>query len=482
MKNFKAIVLLTLIFSGYAATGLAQHHEDRVYIWPEDSLVREKLAWWQDQKFGLLMHWGPYSEWGVVESWSLCPEDEDWCTRRGPYAADYNEYRKAYQRLPGTFNPVKFNPERWAKAAKDAGMKYMVFTTKHHDGFCMFDTRQTDYRITGPDCAFAGNPRANVALEVFNAFRQQGMGIGAYFSKPDWHCPDYWDPYWPPLDRNPNYDPKRYPEKWERYKNFTWAQIRELLTGYGKVDILWLDGGWVRKAPEKEGVTSNPRANQDIDMDGLAAVARQLQPGILVVDRAVEGPNQNYLTPEQRIPDKPLAFPWETCMTMANSWSYVPGDTYKSGSELIHLLCRIVSRGGNLLLNIGPGPDGEWAPEAYQRLDEIGRWMKVNSEAIYNTRPVAPYEAGNIVYTSGGNSVYAVYLFDGKADQLPETIEILLPEGKGPKVELLGYKGKMAYSIDKAGAGSGLLKIRINQPLREMFMKSCAPVFRITFR
>lgn len=480
MRNLFRNLCLTLFFLGSSAALQAQHQGDRIYFWPKDSLVKQKLAWWQDQKFGLLMHWGPYSQWGVVESWSICPEDEDWCTRRGPFSTDYFEYRKAYQNLPATFNPVKFNPERWAEAASKAGMKYMVFTTKHHDGFCMFDTKLTDYRITSKGCPFSNNPRSNVTLEIFNAFRDKGMGIGAYFSKPDWHCPDYWDLYFPPTDRNPNYSISRYPEKWQRYKDFTYGQIRELLTGYGDVDILWLDGGWVRQRRDTVMPDGKRMVNQDIDMAGLAKMARQLQPGILVVDRAVEGPNQDYLTPEQRIPEKPLDFPWETCLTMANSWSYVPGDTYKSSNELIHLLCRIVSRGGNLLLNIGPAPDGEWAPEAYQRLEDIGEWMKINSEAIYGTRPVLPYEKGEVVYTSKENKIYAIYLIDENSNEVPEIIEFPLPGSRISRVELLGYAGKLKYEIGKTDINEHLVKISLAESIRKSYKEKPAIVFRIT--
>ena len=183
--------------------------EEHPYIHPADPAVSEKLAEWHDWKFGVLIHWGPYSQWGVVESWSLCPEDEPWCERRGPYADDYYTYTREYEKLPETFNPVAFNPTRWAEACSAAGMKYAVFTTKHHDGFAMFDTKQSDYKITGPNSAFAENPRSNVVKEVFTAFGEKGMGIGAYFSKPDWHNDDYWWPYFPVFDRNVNYNPEK---------------------------------------------------------------------------------------------------------------------------------------------------------------------------------------------------------------------------------------------------------------------------------
>ena len=238
--------LLSVFFAFMFLSINAQEHTASLkYTLPADKLVQAKLSQWGKIKFGLLMHWGTYSQWGVVESWSLCPEDEGWTVRKGPYAKDWYTYKQAYENLQTTFNPVKFNPEKWALAAKNAGMKYVVFTTKHHDGFNMFDTKQSDYKITGTKSPFANNPKANVAKEIFNAFRDQGFMTGAYFSKPDWNTPDYWWKYFPPKDRNVSYDPKKYPEKWESFKKFTYNQIEELMSDYGKMDILWLDGGWV---------------------------------------------------------------------------------------------------------------------------------------------------------------------------------------------------------------------------------------------
>jgi alpha-L-fucosidase len=415
-----------LLFTFAFLLSSAQHEK---YHAPSDTLVQQKLTQWQDLKFGLMMHWGTYSQWGIVESWTLCPEDEGWTVRRGPYSKNYSEYVKAYENLQTTFNPAKFDPEKWATAAKAAGMKYVVFTTKHHDGFSMFDTKETDYKINGAKSPFASNPKSNVAKEIFTSFRNQGFWTGAYFSKPDWHHENYWWPYFPPKDRNVNYEPTKYPEKWNAYKQFTYNQLKELMSEYGKMDILWLDGGWVRPLSTVDTSVEWQRGikqDQDIDMPKIAAMARSYQPGLLIVDRTVTGEYENYTTPEQQVPDKPLPFPWETCMTMGGSWSYVPGDHYKSTEELIHLLVKIVSRGGNFLLNIGPGPDGEWDPEAYKRLSEIGEWMKKNQAGIYDSRPIAPYSSDNIYFTKNknGKTWYAYYLTDSTNRKLPG--EVLL--------------------------------------------------------
>ena len=356
------------------------------YVAPTDTTVVAKLEQWKDLKFGLLMHWGPYSQWGVVESWSICPEDEGWCERKPQHGATYAEYVKNYEALQTTFNPAKFDPTPWAKAAKDAGMKYMVFTTKHHDGFCMFDTKTTDYKITSPNTPFHRRPRANVTKEIFTAFRNEGLWTGAYFSKPDWHSPDYWWPYFPPKDRNVNYLPTRYPERWQAFKDHTYSQIEELMTGYGSVDILWLDGGWVRPFNSIDTSVSWQKAitiEQDIDMPRIAAMARKHQPGLLVVDRTVGGEYENYVTPEGHVPDADLGVPWETCMPMGTSWSWVSNEKYKSTDEIIRTLVSVVSRGGSLLLNVAPGPDGQLDSMAYVRLREVGAWLKVNGEAIY---------------------------------------------------------------------------------------------------
>lgn len=444
------VIMLTII----SANTLAQTKE---YYPDPDTTIQRRLEEWKDLKFGLLMHWGPYSQWGVVESWSICPEDLGWATgaRKKGVADNYNDYLKAYENLKTTFNPTKFNPEKWAAAAKDAGMKYVVFTTKHHDGFSMFDTKYTDYKITDKGTPFSSDPRSNVTKEIFNAFRSENFWIGAYFSKPDWHSDFYWWKKFPPVDRNANYYIPKYPEQWKKFVDYTHNQINELVSDYGKIDILWLDGGWVRKTTDEEvhnylkevydGVrwARNPQ-NQDIDMPGLVKEVRAKQPHLIVVDRAVPGEQQNYLTPEQHIPDTGLPYPWETCMTMAGSWSYVPNDRYKPTNELIEKLVDIVSKGGNYLLNIGPSPEGEFAPDAYQRLKEIGQWMKINSEAIYGTRMFSVFSEGEKIrftQTKDGKTKY-IFLFEFPDEKL---VLNKISFSKNTRLQLLGSKSKIGW-------------------------------------
>jgi len=412
-----------------------------------DPLVWEKLDRFQDWKFGFMMHWGIYSQWGCIESWPLVevdkwarPDDLPAWIERGK---DFPRFFRDYVALNKTFNPQQFDPGQWVQAAKGAGMKYVVFTTKHHDGFCLFDTKQTNYRTTHPSCPFHTNPKADVVQQVFDAFRAAGFGIGAYYSKSDWNHPGYWAPEWPHPDRNVNYDTKKYPEKWATFVRFTHNIVRELMTGYGPVDILWLDGGQVRPP------------QQDIDMPRLAAMAREHQPGLIVVDRTVGGRYENYLTPEQEVPEKALPYIWETCMTMAGQWSYKPDDKYKSTRDLIHLLVNIVAKGGNFLLNVGPDPDGRLPEPALERMEQIGRWMQVNDDAIYGTRPIPPYKVGPVCLTRKGETLYAIWLAEKGQTTLPERIEVA-PITAAKSVRLLGSKAAVEWTVGPQGLSVSL--------------------------
>ena len=409
-----------------------------------ETSLAQRLEWFQDLKFGFMMHWGPYSQWGCIESWPLVEEDKwarpndlgAWLER----GQDMERFKRDYFALNKTFRPTKFDPDKWAALASEAGMKYVVFTTKHHDGFSMFDTKLTDYRITHPDCPFSKDPDPDVVRRVFDAFRARGFGIGAYFSKSDWHSPYYWSPGAPARTRNPNYDTLKEPEKWAKFVAFAHGQVEELMSHYGHVDILWLDAGQVRP-PE-----------QDLCMDDMVAMARRHQPGLIVVDRTVGGKHENYRTPEQEVPDKPLDGPWESCLTMGDQWSYKPADKYKSTRQLIHLLADIVSKGGNFMLNVGPTPDGELPPEAVTRMREIGEWMAVNAEAIYGTRPVAPYKEGRVCLTRKGKAVYAICLAEDGQDAPPARVVLSkLRIGPGAKATMLGSKEPVTLRTGDAG-------------------------------
>ena len=411
--------------------------------------LRKRLNWFEDQKFGLFIHWGIYCRWDCCESWPLVPDD-DWARADSMKCwtdrdKDIKRFQRDYWDLNKTFNPVNFNPDTWAAAAKYAGMKYVNFTTKHHDGFCMWDTKTTDYRMTGPDCPFHDDPRADVTKEVFNAFRNRDFAISCYFSKSDWKSPHYWKPGKEALSRNPNYDTHEEADLWQNFITYTHRQIEELMTGYGPIDCLWLDGGQVRPP------------DQDIQMDRIAAMARHHQPGLIIVDRTVGGQFENVLTPERQIPDAPLGHPWESCLTMANDWCYTPGDTYKPAHELIRMLVETVAKGGNLLLGVGPKPDGTLTAEAMERLKTIGSWMQINSQAIHGTRAIHPYADGNIRFTTKDNHVYAIILPATPQTQPDKqiTINTILPP-KDSKVYLLGHEKPLDWHLTDRNANMTL--------------------------
>lgn len=313
---------------------------------PSPANKPERLEWFRDQGFGLFIHWSLDSQLGSVISHSMAGASSDYLNRF------VNE-------LPASFNPRKFNPSDWAALAKLAGIRYVVFTTKHHSGFTMFDSKTTDFSIMKTPF------RRDITRELLDAFRAQGIAPGMYFS-PD----DFWWLHRNGKQINRNV-PAVFPANNPGLMQHDLAQVRELLTGYGPIDVMFFDG-----PPE-----------------GLRELAWQLQPNLVVTRGAIE-------TPEQYVPGVPLDEAWEACITMGTQWQYKPtNDVYKTGGQLISLLIETRAKGGNLLLNIGPKPDGELPIEQEERLREIALWMFLNGEAIHAVRPWVITNEGDYWFT-----------------------------------------------------------------------------------
>lgn len=355
--------------------------------------LMKKLEWFQDQKLGVIFHWGLYAIAGIVESWQLSKED-DWARNPG-WRNSVQELREDYWGLNHSFNPYEFHPEEWSKMCKDAGFRYMIFTTKHHDGFTMYDTQYSDYKVTASPCPYADNAQSDIFAEVSAAFRKEGLSVGAYYSKPDWHSPLYWVPEEQAKGRQASYDPEVFPERWREYNDFVTNQLTELSENYGEIAILWLDGGWV-----------NARKEQ-LDMATIAKRVRSAQADMLIVDRTIGGIYENYVTPERKIPDIPPKKVWESNIPLANNWGFSPNDKYKSIDEILQSLVQVVSLGGNLILGVGPKPNGQLPVEAVNILAKLGSWLDRFGEAIYDTRAVKELSYQGWLFTKKSTMIYA---------------------------------------------------------------------------
>ena len=316
-------------------------------------------------RFGMFIHWGLYA----------IPAEGEWI--RSLKKISNEEYQPYFD----TFDPVNYDPKKWAKLAKKAGMRYAVLTTKHHDGFCLFDSQYTDYKSTNTP---AGR---DLVREYVDAFRAEGIKVGFYYSLLDWHHPDYpayGDAFHPMRDNEAYKD--QTGEHFERYLEYMHGQVRELLTNYGKIDIIWFDFSYNDMTAEKWRATD------------MVKMARELQPGIIIDNRMggnvcsaePEIYSGDFASPEQMIPawgvrdvnGNPV--PWETCITLNGHWGYCAKDmNYKSAKNVINMLMECVSKGGNLLLNVGPDAKGNIPDKSIEILNEVGEWMRLNSEAVY---------------------------------------------------------------------------------------------------
>ncbi len=329
-----------------------------------ESQKTARMKWWTDARFGMFIHWGLYA----------LPARHEWVKNAERMTND--QYQKYFE----MFNPDMWDPHEWAKMAKAAGMKYVVLTAKHHEGFCLFDSKYTDYKSTNTPYG------KDLVKEYVEAFRAEGLKVGFYYSLIDWHHPDYTiDRVHPQRqDSDSAYSRLNTGKDMNKYRLYIKNQVRELLTNYGEISIIWFDFSF----PGKNG-----KGHDDWDSENLLKMARSLQPGIIVDDRLdlknVEG-GWDFTTPEQvKVTKWPeingKRVPWETCQTFSGSWGYYRDEyTWKSPGQLIELLIESVSKGGNLLLNTGPTARGVFDNRAQDRLKEMGEWMKFNNRSIYN--------------------------------------------------------------------------------------------------
>jgi alpha-L-fucosidase len=332
-----------------------------------------RMQWWRDARFGIFIHWGLYAI--PAGTWGNNTDHGEWIRTTAQIPLE------KYEDFVGQFHPSHFDPALWVRAAKAAGMKYIVITTKHHDGFCLFDSKQTDFDIMSTPF------RRDIMKSLADECRRQGMKMCWYYSIMDWHHPDY-------LPRR-DWETARSTEGADtaRYLHYMREQLKELITNYGDIGVLWFDGEWEKTWTQKLG-------------HELYEYVRQLQPSIIINNRVgagrsgMEGFSESaeaagdFGTPEQQIPATGLpGVDWETCMTMNDHWGYNSHDNnWKSAKELVQMLADIASKGGNFLLNIGPTADGEFPRPSIERLQAIGRWMSANSEAIYGTQ-ASPFKS-----------------------------------------------------------------------------------------
>ena len=415
----------------------------------------ERTAWYRDAKFGMFIHWGPYSMASVEASWPIMTPKPGGITE------------SEYVSLPARFNPSRFDPNAWIDLARTAGQQYMVFTTKHHDGFCMFDSAYTDYKITKTPYG------KDIVGQLATACQARDMRLGFYYSPPDMHHPDFRDTS-KPVSATWHGNPER-PE-WPGYLEYMQLQLTELLTRYGPVALIWFDG-----------------LDHQEKYDGrrFLRLIHRLQPGTLVNDRI--GVPGDFVTPEQFIPGaipikqahfsavdrnvnkelkpgvpNPQDFQlWETCMTINDTWAYNKNDHhYKSSQDLIRALVEVASRGGNFLLNVGPQPDGAIQPHFRERLQSIGEWLAVNGDSIYGTT-YGPVQGMEGIRTTAKRDTVFVHVFDWKAGGLQLTglnrrvaSAHLLATGERLKIQQQGTGVALALPAQAPDANASVIALQ----------------------
>lgn len=433
MPVMKLFMLAMLVGLALSAPAQGVHQETKAQ---RDA----RMKWWREARFGMFIHWGLYAvpagKWGERTGYG------EWIMESAQIPVD--EYRK----FVDLFNPVQFNAKEWARMAKDAGMRYITITTKHHDGFALYDSKVSDYDI------MATPFKRDIMKELAEATRAEGLTMCWYHSIMDWHHPDY-EPHraWS--------NPRPADANFARYEKYLHDQVTELLTNYGPIGVMWFDGEWERTWNHERG-------------SRLDALCRKLQPKVIVNNRVDVGRGGmagmsdagfagDFGTPEQEIPAQGIpGVDWESCMTMNTHWGYNAWDkNYKSTRELIRNLIDIVSKGGNYLLNVGPKADGTFPEESVVRLKEIGQWMKVNGDAIYATQ-ASPFKSlpwGRATMKPGrAQSEVFLHVFDWPADG-----KLIVP-GVGNEVVSAQILGSPTKSVARKSGGDVVIEVPKSVP------------------
>ena len=440
MKSINILIIVLIVFSSSCGKKQKKEPEQTInYLEESKEAFDQRIEWWRDARFGMFIHWGVYAIPAGMYNGEEVPGIGEWIMKRGKIPVDQ------YEAMAKSWNPTQFDADSWVKLMKDAGMKYMVITSKHHDGFALWDSEVSDYNIVD----YTPND-TDILRELSDACKKYGIRFGLYHSIMDWHHPKAQRNYY--MGGKENEVTENKEDFADYYENYLKPQLKELIENYDP-EIMWFDGEWVKVYTHEQG--------QD-----LYQYVRSLKPDILINNRvdkgrkSMQGMNKDDMqyagdfgTPEQEILEGTSSMDWESCMTMNDTWGFKKNDdNWKSTELLVHNLVDVAAKGGNYLLNIGPKADGTIPQPSVERLKAIGEWLTINGEAIYGTDKLSSdnYKQGELIRFTrkkGENLLYGITL------EKPEgeiNFKYLKPD-EGSEVFLLGYDQPLEWNYTDKG-------------------------------